>query len=92
MKGATIAIRRNHPEEEAAFEAWMQKWRPHLARISENYGSISIGGQWERYDVEGPDEAIDALPDHIQTSSEWTLLGHFAGTPRPKPRPWWKFW
>ena len=90
MKRATISTTRDEPESVGACESWIRRWKPQLARISENYG---CGCCTDIYDVEGPDEAIDAIPEQLRTSSEWTLTGHdFGGSPRTGHRPWWRFW
>jgi len=90
MKRATISTDRDEPETLAVFEAWMQKWRPRLTRISQNYG---CGCCVDLYDVEGPDEAIDAIPEELRTTSEWALTGrNFGGASRTGHRPWWRFW
>lgn len=90
MKRATISTDRDEPETLAVFEAWMQKWRPRLTRISQNYG---CGCCVDLYGVEGPDEAIDAIPEELRTTSEWALTGrNFGGASRTGHRPWWRFW
>jgi hypothetical protein len=90
MKRATITTNRDEPGSVAACEAWMQRWKPQLIRISENYG---CGCCVDIYDVEGADEAIDAIPEELRTSSEWAVSGRgFGGVPRTGHRPWWRFW
>ena len=47
-------------------------------RVSENSG---CGCCVEIYDVEGPQEAIDAIPQQLRTHSEWVETGRgFGGT------------
>ncbi len=73
MKLARASIvfdrRPRFPDGEAdAFDKWLRKWRPHLTHFSE----VGGGSSFETYDVEGPIEAINAIPQQIRASSEWT--------------------
>jgi len=63
---ASICISSDAAEEAAAFEAWLQKWKGTLTLISNDYG---CGCCVHLYDVEGPREAIDALPHAIRCHS-----------------------
>jgi len=68
---ATISFDRKprFPKGEAdAFDKWLCKWRSQLTRFSEGGG----GSSFETYDVEGPVEAINAIPKDIRATSEWT--------------------
>jgi hypothetical protein len=69
---ATICIASDAPEEEAAFAAWLENWEAKLTSISEDYG---CGCCVHLFDIEGPKEAIDALPAKLQTTSDWSEKG-----------------
>ncbi|PYJ07085.1 MAG: hypothetical protein DME25_04685 [Verrucomicrobia bacterium] len=51
-----------------AFDKWLRNWHSKLTHFAEGGG----GSSWETYDVEGPVEAIKAIPQEIQSSSQWT--------------------
>ena len=51
-----------------AFDKWLTTWRSKLTHLAVGGG----GSSWETYDVEGPVEAINAIPQEIRTSSQWT--------------------
>jgi len=68
---ASIAFDRKprFPDRRAdAFDKWLRNWRSKLTRFAEGGG----GSSWEFYDVEGPVEAINAIPQEIRSSSQWT--------------------
>lgn len=78
MARATITIDVQNGSETATCRSWFERWESTLVRVSENYG---CGCCVEIYDVEGPQEAIDAIPDQFRTFSEWSESGHdFGGT------------
>jgi hypothetical protein len=51
-----------------AFDQWLCDWRSKLTHFAEGRG----GSSWETYDVEGPVQAINAIPQEIRSSSQWT--------------------
>ena len=65
MPRATIIVDLTHPEELAAADKWFTKWAPSLTYRSENQGCGCCVNIW---DVEGPDEALAALPSSIRGS------------------------
>ena len=69
---ATICVAVDQPGEVAAAEAWLERWRGRLAHLSEDYG---CGCCVRLYDVDGPPEAIAALPASIRAESDW-VSGH----------------
>jgi hypothetical protein len=95
MPRATITITTDDPAEVEAIEAWFEQWRPSLARVSDNYG---CGCCVDIYDVEGPSEAIDSIPESCRTMSDWQKEGTSFGSGCERPphaeasRPWWRFW
>jgi hypothetical protein len=95
MPRATIIIKTDDPDEVTACDAWFERWDSSLTRKSDNYG---CGCCVDIYDVEGPQEAIDALPAAIRTSGEWVESGReFGGRGEipahtPSDSPWWKIW
>lgn len=66
MPRATLIICCDQPEEAAAAEAWFARWRSELAFVSPNEG---CGCCVDIYNVDGPAEAIAALPDGISSPS-----------------------
>lgn len=72
MPRATIIVDVTHPEEVTACEDWFAKWAPSLTLQSENQGCGCCVNMW---DVEGPDEALAALPLSIKGDSEWVQHG-----------------
>ena len=72
MPRATIIVDVTHPEEVAASEEWLTKWTPNLSYRSENQGCGCCVNIW---DVEGPEEALAALPSSIKGGSEWAQRG-----------------
>jgi hypothetical protein len=69
---ASICISADAPEEEVAFETWLERWKEKMTFISDDYG---CGCCVHLYDVEGPKEGIDALPEKIRSTSDWTEKG-----------------
>lgn len=95
MARATIIITTDAPEEVEAGKAWFKRWDSALSQKSENRG---CGCCVDIYDVEGPQEAIDSIPDALKSSSAWVddqrppnLRGE---VPKHKSsgKPWWKIW
>ena len=72
MPRATIIVDLKHPEEVAASEDWLAKWKPSLTYRSENQGCGCCVNIW---DVEGPEEALAALPSNLEGDSEWVQRG-----------------
>lgn len=69
---ATIIVDVTHPEEVTACEDWFAKWATSLTFRSENQGCGCCVNMWN---VEGPDEALSALPLSIKGDSEWVQHG-----------------
>jgi hypothetical protein len=72
MPRATIIIKKDDAAELAAFDAWLDRWESSLARKSRNYG---CGCCVHMFDVEGSQEAIDAISESIRSESEWVRSG-----------------
>jgi len=72
MQRASICIATDFPEEEAAFETWAAQWREKMTFFSDDYG---CGCCVHLYDVEGPKEGIDAIPEKLRATSDWTERG-----------------
>lgn len=69
MPRATIIISADVPEEREAGDQWFNTWGAYLTFVSENSG---CGCCVDIYDVEGSEEAIDALPPGLSARSDWT--------------------
>ena len=72
MPRATIIVDVTHPDEVALSEDWLAKWTSSLTYRSENQGCGCCVNIW---DVEGPEEALAALPSNIKGDSEWVQRG-----------------
>jgi hypothetical protein len=66
---ASVCICTDAPEEDAAFDAWLEQWKEKMAFISDDYG---CGCCVHLFDVEGPSEAIAALPKKIRATTDWS--------------------
>lgn len=69
MPRATLIIATDVPGEQTAADLWFETWRTKMTFISENSG---CGCCVDIYDVEGPQEAIDAIPASLSAESDWT--------------------
>jgi hypothetical protein len=68
MTRATIIIYAEGREEWEAFEAWRGRWQKDLSLLSDDEG---CGCCVNIFRVEGPEEAIEAIPEPIRGGSEW---------------------
>jgi hypothetical protein len=69
MSRASICIASDSPEEADSFEAWTAQWKKKMTFFSDDYG---CGCCVHLFDVEGPAEGIEAIPEKLRTTSEWT--------------------
>jgi hypothetical protein len=69
MARATITAAVDSPDEVSAFESWLERWQSRLTFVSEEKG---CGCCVRMLDVEGPQEAIDEIPEPLRTSSDWS--------------------
>jgi hypothetical protein len=69
MARATITAAVDSPDELTAFEAWLARQRLRLTFVSEERG---CGCCVRMLDVEGPQDAIDEIPQSLRTFSEWS--------------------
>jgi hypothetical protein len=65
---ATIIVDVNEPEEDAAVTAWFERWRSELVFVSDDQGCGCCVHIW---DVDGPADAIAALPVSVRSPTEW---------------------
>ena len=65
----TIIASADRLDELAAADAWFARWGRELTYRSEDRG---CGCCIEMWDVEGPSEAIEALPSQLRAVSEWS--------------------
>jgi hypothetical protein len=68
MPRATICVDVEVPEQ-AAVDAWLERWRPRLPFVSDNEG---CGCCVDLYRVEAHQEALDELPPAVFAASEWS--------------------
>jgi hypothetical protein len=66
---ATIIVSTDQPSEADAVDAWLAVWGARLAHRSEDLGCGCCVHIWN---VEGPAEAIAALPESVRGESDWT--------------------
>jgi hypothetical protein len=76
MPRATITISVDDAEEIAAAQAWFAQWSASVTRKSDNYG---CGCCLDMYDLEASQEAVEAIPYALTTTSEWVETGEGFG-------------
>ena len=69
---ATVCLWAESLEEKVEFTTWLNTWRKKMTFISHDYG---CGCCIHLFDLEGPEEAIAAIPPELLTVSEWTETG-----------------
>ena len=69
MARATISASVDSPDEVAAMESWLERWRPSLTFVSDERG---CGCCIRMLDVEGEQQAIEDIPEPLRTSSDWS--------------------
>lgn len=69
MPRATLIAASDSPEEMSALEEWLSRWRDSLSYLSDDTG---CGCCVHIYDVDGPQEAVDAIPSTLSAMSDWT--------------------
>ena len=69
---ATVCLRADSIEEKVEFTAWQTTWKKRMTFVSHDYG---CGCCIHIFDLEGPPEAIDALPPELLVLSDWTEHG-----------------
>lgn len=62
MAKVQIIVAVDQPEEVRAVAEWFERWRDHLAAVSDNTG---CGCCVDISDVEGPEEALRELPEVV---------------------------
>jgi len=72
MQRATVCLWSASIEEKVDFTLWLNAWKSQLTFVSPDYG---CGCCIHLFDVEGPKEAIAAIPENLLTVSEWTEHG-----------------
>jgi hypothetical protein len=69
---ATVCLWADSLEEKVDFTTWLNAWKKRMAFVSQDYG---CGCCIHLFDLEGPREAIDAIPKELLTVSAWTEEG-----------------
>lgn len=69
---ATVCLWSDSIEEKVEFTTWLTAWRSKMSYVSPDYG---CGCCIHLFHLEGPKEAIDAIPNALLTVSEWTENG-----------------
>lgn len=72
MHRATVCLWSESIEEKVEFTTWLTAWKRKMSYVSPDYG---CGCCIHLFDLAGPKEAIDALPDELLTVSDWTEHG-----------------
>lgn len=72
MHRATVCLWSESIEEKVEFTTWLTTWKRKMSYVSPDYG---CGCCLHLFDLEGPKEAIDALPAELLTVSDWTEHG-----------------
>jgi len=73
---ATISLSADASDEVDAFESWLETWKDKMTFVSGDYG---CGCCVHLFDVEGPQEAISAIPESLRCQSQWTDEGVKSG-------------
>ena len=81
---ATVCLWSDSLEEKVEFTTWLNAWKKKLAYLSHDYG---CGCCIHLFDVEGPPEAIEALPQEVLAYSAWTAHGIKQPPVSTKPCP-----
>ena len=66
---ATVCLWSESMEEKVEFTTWLHRWRKSLSYLSHDYG---CGCCLHLFDLEGPVEAVAALPPEMRCVSTWT--------------------
>jgi len=74
---ATVCVKAESDDEVVAFDDWLDAWKEKMSFISGDYGD----GVVHLFDLEGPEEAIAALPDGIRCDSKYADVGEKSGNP-----------
>lgn len=69
MERATVCFWADSIEEKVEFNAWQTAWQRKMTFVSRDYG---CGCCIHLIDLEGPKEAIDAIPPNLRIGSAWT--------------------
>ena len=69
MERATVCFCADSIEEKVEFNAWQIAWQRKMTFVSHDYG---CGCCIHLFDLEGPKEAVDAIPPNLRTVSAWT--------------------
>lgn len=72
MHRATVCLLADSLEEKVEFTTWLTAWKKKMTFVSQDYG---CGCCIHLFDLEGPKEAIAALPKDLLTVSAWTENG-----------------
>ena len=78
MTRATLCADVASVEELDALKAWLRRWRPLLSYVSPNYGD---GCCVHVFDVEGPDHALQEIPNSLRAGSDWVTGSRRSGNP-----------
>lgn len=79
---ATVCFWADSIEEKVEFNAWQTAWQRKMTFVSHDYG---CGCYIHLFDLEGPKEAVDALPPNLLTVSVWTEEGVRQASPQRRP-------
>ena len=83
---ATICIDVNSEDLSTQVKAWFAEWRDTLTHVSQDQGCGCCVRIW---DVEGPGEAIEQIPDQASAGSKWAGYDaneHAAAADAPRAR------
>ena len=76
---ATVCFCADSIEEKVDFSAWQTVWQRKMTFVSRDYG---CGCCIHLFDLEGPKEAVEAIPPNLRTVSGWTEAGVSQAGPR----------
>jgi hypothetical protein len=72
LRRATVCFRTESIEEKVEFTTWLTAWKKTLTFISSDHG---CGCCIHLFDLEGPADAIDAIPTCLLAATQWAGKG-----------------
>lgn len=72
MPRATLCVDVDCDEDVAAFEDWFEVWESQLSTLFNDGCGCCV----DLWNIEGPAEAVDSIPERLQCLSAWSADCH----------------
>ncbi len=72
LRRATVCFRTESIEEKVEFTTWLTAWKKKMTLVSSDHG---CGCCIHLFDLEGPADAIDAIPTCLLAATQWAEKG-----------------